>query len=143
MGNMKINEYNYDEINVGDMFEFKRNLSIEDVDNYAKLTEDFNPLHCDEKYAKSTQFKSRIVHGMLVGSLFSTLVGMICPGKKNLYLAQSLNFKNPIYPNSELIVRGTVKSKSDTIKIIIINTEILVNGNVVINGEAKVKVRDN
>src|SRR3989344_4434677 len=143
MGNMKINEYNYDEINVGDMFEFKRNLSIEDVENYAKLTEDFNPLHCDEKYAKSTQFKSRIVHGMLVGSLFSTLVGMICPGKKNLYLAQSLNFKNPIYPNSELIVRGTVKSKSDTIKIIIINTEILVNGNVVINGEAKVKVRDN
>lgn len=143
MGNMKINEYNYDEIRVGDVFEFKRNLSIEDVDNYAKLTEDFNPLHCDEKYAKSTQFKSRIVHGMLVGSLFSTLVGMICPGKKNLYLAQSLNFKNPIYPNSELIVRGTVKSKSDTIKIIIINTEILVNGNVVINGEAKVKVRDN
>ena len=143
MGNMKINEYNYDEINVGDMFEFKRNLSIEDVENYAKLTEDFNPLHCDEKYAKSTQFKSRIVHGMLVGSLLSTLVGMICPGKKNLYLAQSLNFKNPIYPNSELIVRGTVKSKSDTIKIIIINTEILVNGNVVINGEAKVKVRDN
>ena len=143
MGNMKINEYNYDEINVGDMFEFKRNLSIEDVENYAKLTEYFNPLHCDEKYAKSTQFKSRIVHGMLVGSLFSTLVGMICPGKKNLYLAQSLNFKNPIYPNSELIVRGTVKSKSDTIKIIIINTEILVNGNVVINGEAKVKVRDN
>jgi len=140
---MKINEYNYDEIRVGDVFEFKRNLSIEDVDNYAKLTEDFNPLHCDEKYAKSTQFKSRIVHGMLVGSLFSTLVGMICPGKKNLYLAQSLNFKNPIYPNSELIVRGTVKSKSDTIKIIIINTEILVNGNVVINGEAKVKVRDN
>ena len=68
---------------------------------------------------------------------------MICKGKKNLYLAQSLNFKNPIYPNSELIVRGTVKSKSDTIKIIIINTEILVNGNVVINGEAKVKVRDN
>jgi len=40
---MKINEYNYDEIKVGDMFEFKRNLSIEDVDNYAKLTEDFNP----------------------------------------------------------------------------------------------------
>ena len=138
-----MNEYNYDEINTGDVFEFKRKISIEDISNYAELTGDFNPLHCDEEYAKGTQFKQRIIHGMLAGSLFSTLVGMICPGKKNLYLAQSLNFKVPIYPNSELTVRGTIKSKSDTIKLIVINTEIIVNGDIAINGEAKVKVRDN
>lgn len=142
MDNIKINEYNYDEIHVGDIFEFKRNLSIEDVNNYAKLTGDFNPLHCDEEYAKNTQFKGIITHGMLAGSLFSTLVGMVCPGKKNLYLAQSLNFKNPIYPNSELIVRGVVKNKIDAIKLIVINTKITVNGIIAIDGEAKVKIRD-
>ena len=79
---------------------------------------------------------------MLAGSLFSTLVGMVCPGKNNLYLAQSLNFKNPIYPNSELIVRGIVKSKIDAIKLIVINTEIIVNEIIVIEGEAKVRIRD-
>jgi len=142
MDSIKINEYNYDEIHIGDTFEFKRNLSIEDVNNYAKLTRDFNPLHCDEEYAKNTQFKGRIIHGMLAGSLFSTLVGMVCPGKNNLYLAQSLNFKNPIYPNSELIVRGIVKSKIDAIKLIVINTEIIVNEIIVIEGEAKVRIRD-
>ena len=140
MTNMKMNEYNHNEIKIGGVFEFKRTLSMKDIDDYAKLTQDFNPLHCDEKYASNTQFKGRIVHGMLAGSLFSTLVGMVCPGKKNLYLSQSLNFKKPIYPNSELIVRGTVKDKINSIKVIVINTEIIVNDSVVVNGEAKVKV---
>jgi len=139
---MKINEYNYNEINIGNKFEFMRTLLVKDINNYAELTGDFNPLHCDSEYAKNTIFKNRIVHGMLAGSLFSTLVGMICPGKKNLYLSQNLNFKNPIYPNSELIIRGTIKDKIDSIKLIIITTEIIVNGIIVVDGEAKVKIRD-
>ena len=138
---MKLNNYSYDEIKVGKIFEFKRVLSDKDVDTFAGLMQDFNPLHCDETYAKTTLFKGRIIHGMLIGSLFSTLLGMICPGKQNLYLAQSLNFIKPVYPGSEVTVRGTIKSKIDGIKLIVINTEVLIEDTVVIRGEAKVKVR--
>lgn len=134
------NDYNYDEINMGDVFEFKRALTIKEIDNYADLTGDHNPLHCDEEYARSTEFGNRVVHGMLAGSLFSTLVGMVCPGKKNLYLTQSLKFKSPIYPNSELTVRGKIIKKIDSMRVIIINTEIIVNGETAIEGEAQVKL---
>ncbi|VVB83550.1 MaoC like domain protein [uncultured archaeon] len=137
---MELNDYKYEEINVGDIFEFKRNITADNLNEYAKLTGDFNPLHCDEEYAKKTIFKGRIIHGMLAGSLFSTLVGMMCPGKRNLYLSQSLNFKRHIYPNSELTVKGVIKNKIDSMKIIVLGTEILVDGKIVINGEAKVKV---
>ena len=137
---LNANDYNYEEINVGDTFEFNKVLTVQDVDRYADLTGDHNPLHCDEEYALSTEFKNRVVHGMLAGSLFSTLVGMVCPGKKNLYLTQSLKFKSPIYPNSELTIRGKILKKIDGLKVIVITTEILVRGETVIEGEAKVKL---
>ena len=137
---MEINDYNYEDISVKDVFEFKKTLSLEDIDSYAKLTGDLNPLHCDKEYAKNTKFKNRIIHGMLAGSLFSTLVGMICPGKRSLYLKQSLNFRQPIYPNSELIIKGVVKNKMDSLKIVTLHTEIIANGVVMINGEAQVRV---
>ena len=105
------NDYKYEEINIGDTFGFNKVLTVQDVDKYADLTGDYNPLHCDKEYALSTEFKNRVVHGMLAGSLFSTLVGMICPGKKNLYLTQTLRFKLPIYPGSNLAVRGEVLKK--------------------------------
>ena len=137
---MKLNDYSYDEVKAGSVFHFKRNITAEDVDNFAKLTGDFNPLHMDERYAKSMEFKSRIVHGMLAGSLFSALVGMVYPGKRNLYLSQSLNFRKPIPVNSEVTVRGTVKEKIDSIRMITISTEIMLGDEVAVSGEAKVRV---
>ena len=142
MINMIINEYSYDDIKVGDVFEFKKVVTGKIVDEYAKLTGDFNPLHCDEEYAKNTEFKGTIVHGMLAASFFSTLLGMVCPGKRNLYLTQSLNFKKPIFPNSEIIIRGIIKDKIESVKIIVVTTQIIYAGAIAVSGEAKVKVRD-
>lgn len=140
---MKLGDYNYGDIYKGHKFQFKKYISINDIDSFARLIGDFNPLHCDDIYAKTTQFKNRVVHGMLIGSLFSTLLGMICPGKKNLYLSQTLNFRKPVYPESELIVKGIIKEKSDSLKILTIGTEIIYKGSIVVNGEAKVKIMGN
>lgn len=140
MISMNLNDYSYDEIKIGQKFDFKKLLAAEDIENFAKLTGDFNPLHCDDDYAKSTRFRGRIAHGMLAASLFSTIVGMLCPGKRSLYLSQSLNFKKPIPLNSEVIVRGTVKDKIKSINVISLHTEVIYNGEVAVNGEAKVKV---
>lgn len=134
------NEYSYEEIEAGKKFGFERLITQEDVNKFAELTQDFNPLHMDKNYAEKTEFKGNIIHGMLAGSLFSTLVGMHCPGKKNLYLSQTLNFKKPIKPGSKVKVQGEVTNKIDAFKLIVIKTQILVNNEVCIDGEAKVKI---
>ena len=130
----------YSDINKGDVYLFKRNISKQDVMNFAKIIGDFNPLHVDADFGKKNQFKGNIVHGMLAGSLFSTLVGMHCPGEKSLYISQTLNFRHPIYHEDTVIVKGTVIDKSDAIRIITLKTEILKDGKLIIDGEAKVKV---
>lgn len=137
---MRINDYSYEDIGVGDVFEFKKVLTLEDVDSFAGLTGDLNPLHCDEAYASRSPFKKRISHGMLAASLFSTLVGMLCPGRRSLYLSQMLDFRRPIYPGTELTVLGKVIGKVDSVKIVVIETTILESGEEMITGEAKVRV---
>lgn len=137
---MECNDLSYEDIVGGSVYSFNRVITKKDLDTFVKLTQDTNPLHTDEEYAKTTMFNGRIVHGMLAGSLFSTLVGMVCPGKRNLYLSQTLKFKKPVKVGDTLTIRGTIVQKMDTFKLIKIKTEILIHNNVVINGEAQVKV---
>lgn len=139
---MELNDYNYNQIETGKIFQFKKILTLQDVNKFSEITGDKNPLHLDKEYAKTTPFKKRICQGMLVASLFSTLFGMICPGKKNLYLSQTLNFKKPVFIDSELTIKGIVEQKIDSLKIILVKTEILINDEVVLDGKAKIHVRE-
>jgi 3-hydroxybutyryl-CoA dehydratase len=100
--------------------------------SFARLTGDFNPRHLNPH--------QNIVHGMLVGSLFSTLVGMYCPGQNCLYLSQEIEFIKPIHPNQKIIIKGTVTNKIKALKILWLKTEVLVDGKAAIKGQAKVKV---
>jgi len=130
----------YSNINEGDVFLFERKISKQDVMDFARLSGDFNPLHVDEDFGKKSPFGNNIVHGMLVGSLFSALIGMHCPGKNSVYMSQTLNFKKPIYHDDIILVRGTVINKNDAVKMVTLKTEILKKGKIMFDGEAKVKV---
>lgn len=135
------NDYAYEDIKLGQVTEFEQIVTAEMVNKFAELIGDYNPLHTDEEYAKTTQFKGRISHGMLTASFFSTLVGMYCPGKRNLYLTQQLNFRAPLSLNQKIKVRGEIVKKVDSLKLLIIKTVILdKENNVIVDGEARVKV---
>jgi len=137
---MKVADQRFADIKEGEIYQFTRKITFDDVLKFADLTGDFNPLHVDKEFGKNSQFKQNIVHGMLAGSLFSTLVGMNCPGKNSLYLSQTLNFKKPIFYDDTITVKGTVIAKNDVIHLITLKTEIIKEGKVCINGEAKIIV---
>lgn len=137
---MKAKDLNLSDIKEGETYQFTKKITSDDVREFANLTGDFNPLHLDKEFGEKSQFKRNIVHGMLAGSMFSTLIGMYCPGMKSLYLSQTLNFKIPIFYDDIVTVKGTVTAKNDAIRLITLKTEIIKEGKVCINGEAKIKV---
>lgn len=137
---VNLNERSYDSIELEETFGFEKTISEDDLKKFSDLTGDFNPLHCDDNYAKSQGFQSKVAQGMLISGFFSTLVGMICPGKRNLYLSQDSNFKKPIYPGDSISVKGKVINKIDSIKVLVIKTEIYVKEHLCVEGQAKVKV---
>ena len=132
--------YKFEKINTGKTFEFDFFLTNKDINKFANLVGDFNPLHINDEFAQKTFYKGKISHGMLAASLFSTLLGMYCPGRDNILLSLSLKFKSPIRPQSKLIVKGKIISKVESLKILTIKTTIEHEGNVLIEGEAKVSM---
>lgn len=139
---LKLNKLKYEDIKLGDVFSFEKLVDSELVNEFADLSEDKNPLHVDESYAQRTEFGGRIAHGMLLGSFFSALVGMLCPGEKSLYLSQSLNFRKPVALGTKVVVEGKITAKSDAARIVELETNIKdEKGAIVVSGVARVKAR--
>ena len=139
----KLSEYKLDDIQIGQKKQFSVTVLGSMIDDFAKLSGDHSPIHVDETYANSTNFKKRICHGMLLASFFSRLVGMYLPGKNALYFSQSLKFISPCFINDNIIIEGEVIEKSTSTRLITLKTTITNNtGNRLVDGEAKVLLRE-
>lgn len=116
----------FDDIHLGHRVSFRHSISVHDIQRFATLFGDFNPLHFDAEYAASTPLGRPIVHGMYLASLFSRLVGMCLPGRRALYLSQALDFVQPVYVGDEVEVVGEVTRKQQATRALVIRTEIYV-----------------
>jgi len=130
-----------DDIRVGMQTRFEHMVTSEEVDAFAALSGDYNPLHVDDAYANTTPFKKRVVHGMLLGALVSRLVGMHLPGTRALLIKESLIFKLPVYIGDPLSVEGLVTSVSAATRLVAINVTISRKESVVAAGEVLAQVR--
>ena len=138
----KFNELSYNEISIGQQESFIIKITESIVEKFSNLSGDLNPLHMDNQFAESSSFKKRIVHGMLLASFFSQLIGMKLPGKNALYFSQTLNFRSPCYIDDEIEVVGEVIEKSDSTQIITVSTSIFDKSKTcLIDGIAKIIVR--
>ena len=81
---------------IGEKAAFSRTITEADIIAYAGFSGDFNPLHVDEEYARTTRFGSRIAHGLLTAGLISNVLGMKLPGPGAIYLSQTLKFTAPV-----------------------------------------------
>lgn len=138
---MKATNKNFDDINIGDLALIEKSWSFDDIDSFAALSGDYNPLHTDIEYAKQSGFSSRVVHGMLIGSVCSNLVGMHLPGEKCLLLKESLSFHLPVFVDQSLLFEGKVVSKSISTGILDIEIIIHREHEKVASGNFVVKVR--
>ena len=131
-----------EDIEIGQKKSFGVVVTESMLDDFAKLSGDNNPLHMDENYAKSNNFKKRVCHGMLLASFFSRLAGMYIPGKNALYFSQSLKFQYPCFVNDRIEIHGEVIDKSLATKIITLKTTISKDKRQIVDGIGKVVVRD-
>jgi acyl dehydratase len=96
------------DIEVGMQAELAWDVSEDDIDAFASLSGDINPLHVDATFARAQGFRNRVAHGLLLGSKVSAFIGTIMPGRRCLLLEQSLAFPNPVFPGDRIVVRGQV-----------------------------------
>jgi len=127
------------EIKIGDSASTALTITETHVVSFAGIIGDFNPVHLDDVAAKNSMFKGRISHGMLVGSLFSSILGMQLPGVGTIYLGQELKFLKPVYLNDTITATVTVKEIiAEKNRVILDTVAVNQNGESVVVGTATV-----
>jgi len=134
---MKITKYS--DITVGQSAEVVRTISESDIQTFGDLSGDYNPIHFDEEWAKSTRFKSRIAHGILSASFISAALGMHLPGTGSIYMSQSMRFLAPVRIGDTITSRVEVIKLNDEKERITLRTTCAnQDGTLVLEGEALV-----
>jgi 3-hydroxybutyryl-CoA dehydratase len=129
-------------ITLGDSAEIKKRIEQADIDAFAHVTGDRNPVHVDEEFAKTTRFGRRIAHGMLTASMISAVLANKLPGEGSVYLGQTLQFVAPVFAGDEITARVTVKEIREDKPIVKLETICTNQRNeIVIRGEATVLSR--
>ena len=125
----------------GDTASFSKTVTNDDIQKFAHVSGDHNPIHLDDEYAKQTRFGRRIAHGMLGASLISAVIANQLPGHGSIYLGQTLDFVSPVFPGDKITASVTVISIREDKPIVKLET-VCVNQHdeVVIKGEATVLI---
>jgi acyl dehydratase len=112
-------------LELGQVYKEAFSFTQEDVNKFAQLTGDTNPIHIDPSYAANTIFKRPIMHGILGASVLSKVLGTQFPGEGTVYLKQEMNFKRPMYVDQNYEAVMTVKELNKDKHTAIIETKIV------------------
>jgi 3-hydroxybutyryl-CoA dehydratase len=108
---------------VGEQASFTKTISEKDVDDFAELIGDFNPLHVDEAFAGQSRFGGRIAHGAFTAGLISAALGNDLPGPGGIYLSQTIDFLAPVYLGDTVTAVVEVVSWHPDKRIITLKTD--------------------
>ena len=140
MGAPFIHTLYFEDLRVGMQETLMRTVMDEDVVDFARISGDDNPIHLSERYAAKTRFGQRIAHGLYTASLISAVLGTRLPGPGAVYRSQTLNFHAPVKIGDVVTVVVEVVELVPEGRKARLHCEALVDGQVVLDGEAAVSV---
>lgn len=129
-----------DQVQVGMQASMTRQVTDADIQIFADLSGDYNPVHLDDEYALASPFKQRIAHGMLSATFLSTLLGTKLPGEGSIYTSQALKFVRPVYVDDTVTATVSVTKVNLEKKRVTLETVCTVDNKPVITGEAEIYI---
>ena len=130
----------FEDLSIGMSENLSKTIAASDVVGFAQVTGDRNPIHLSEHFAAKTPFKTRIAHGLYTASLISAVLGTRLPGPGAVYISQTLNFRAPVKIGDMVEVSVTVAELVPERKRARLACLCRVGDEVVLDGEAWVKV---
>ena len=129
------------DLKIGDQFSTSREVTDEVIRKFAEVSGDFNPIHLDEEFAKSTRFGRRIAHGMLSGAFISAVLGNEFRERKIVYLSQTMKFVAPVFIGDTVTATGTITNiRKDKVIVTLETVCTNQNGETLVKGEAAVMI---
>jgi 3-hydroxybutyryl-CoA dehydratase len=121
----------------GQQASITRKVTAADVETFAGISGDNNPVHLDQEFAEKSRFKKRIAHGILSAGYISAVLGSKLPGPGTIYLSQNIAFKAPVFIGDTVTATVTVLNYRPDKHILTLRTECTnQDGIVVLEGQA-------
>ena len=136
----KLHGFFIEDLRLNQTEEIEKKITEKDINEFAKLSGDDNPVHTNSDFAKKTIFKQKVAHGFLSASLISMLIATKQPGPGSIYLSQNLKFLAPVFIDDLVRVKVTVEEIDQEKKKVKLQTECFKNEKKIISGEAVVLV---
>lgn len=137
--NQQLQGFSYQALAIDQQYQCDRIIKEADVQLFAVLSGDLNPVHLDADYAAQTAFGKPIAHGMLTNALISAAIAMHLPGPGSIYRSQSIKFSKPVFIGDCVSLTLTVTAKNDRSKCVTLKCEMInQHGKRVALGEAEV-----
>lgn len=130
----------FEELEVGMSVSIEHEVSEQDVQDFARVSGDYNPLHLDEEFAKSTPFGGRIAHGALTASYVSAILGNDLPGPGSIFTDLELKFRRPVRIGDKVTAVAEVTELIERGNRVVLSVKCVVDGKPVVKGVAKVMV---
>ena len=127
-----------EDLEIGMQRHLTKVVTDRDIELFAEVSTDHNPVHLDDDYARDTIFEGRIAHGMLTAGLISAVIGEQLPGHGTVYLGQSLKFMAPVRPGDMVRAEVTVMAIDHAKRRVTLETTCSVGKTTVLKGEALV-----
>lgn len=126
---------------IGQQFSTSREVTDELVRRFAEVSGDYNPIHLDEEFAKTTRFGRRIAHGMLSGAFISAVLGNEFKDMKIVYLSQTMKFTAPVFIGDTVTATATITAIREDKNIVTLETVCTnQNGDILVKGESAVMI---
>ena len=127
-----------EDLEIGMRRHLRKEVTDRDIEMFAEVSTDRNPVHLDDDYAQDTIFQGRIAHGMLTAGLISAVIGEQLPGHGTVYLGQTLKFMAPVRPGDVVLAEVEVMDIDYSKRRVKLDTRCLIGDTVVLKGEANV-----
>ena len=127
-----------EDIEMGMTRYIRKVITDRDIEQFAEISTDHNPVHLDDEYARDTIFEGRIAHGMLTAGLVSAVIGEQLPGHGTIYMSQNLKFLAPVRPGDLVHAEFKVVDMVIDKRRVKLDCRCEVNGKNVLVGEAMV-----
>jgi len=136
-------DYKFKTLKIGQSESFNIKLKNQIVKKFINFSKDKSTIHIKKKFATRHGFKDKLVHGMLLGALYSRFIGMYLPGKYGLLLSIDVKFHKPIYVNDQIIIKGKISNINSAYKVVTINISALKKSKILLSSaKAMVKLNE-
>jgi len=131
----------WSEIHEGLDLSFPFVITKVEMDAFAELSGDHNPMHRDADFARAKGFDGPVVYGALIVAQVSRLIGMYLPGRDATWTGLKIEFRAPLMIDQEAQLTAVVQSASDAVRMIKLSLKVTVGDKVIAKGKAEVVVR--